>query len=110
MQLWNFIASKTNSVGRLLLMAALGGLLVAAMALPVVAATGILVRNAPWTTPAIPPAPPPPAAARPRPAPVKASLPPPEPQPERASASTDGYRARRKARRKAERQVRRGNR
>ena len=45
MQLWNFIASKTNSVGRLLLMAALGGVLVAAMALPVVAASGILVRN-----------------------------------------------------------------
>jgi membrane peptidoglycan carboxypeptidase len=44
-QLWNFIASKTNSVGRLLLMAALGGVLVAAMALPVVAASGILVRN-----------------------------------------------------------------
>ena len=45
MQLWNFIAGKTNSVGRLLLMAGLGGVLVAAMALPVVAATGILVRN-----------------------------------------------------------------
>ncbi|HEX9042161.1 MAG TPA: transglycosylase domain-containing protein [Trebonia sp.] len=45
MQLWNYIASKTNSVGRLLLMAGLGGVLVAAMALPVVAATGILVRN-----------------------------------------------------------------
>jgi membrane peptidoglycan carboxypeptidase len=44
-QLWNFIAGKTNSVGRLLLMAALGGVLVAAMALPVVAASGILVRN-----------------------------------------------------------------
>jgi membrane peptidoglycan carboxypeptidase len=44
-QLWNFIASKTNSVGRLLLMAGLGGVLVAAMALPVVAASGILVRN-----------------------------------------------------------------
>ena len=45
MQLWNWIASKTNAVGRLLLMAALGGVLVAAMALPVVAASGILVRN-----------------------------------------------------------------
>jgi membrane peptidoglycan carboxypeptidase len=44
-QLWNFIASKTNSVGRLLLMAGLGGVLVAAMALPVVAVSGILVRN-----------------------------------------------------------------
>jgi membrane peptidoglycan carboxypeptidase len=44
-QLWNFIASKTNSVGRLILMAGLGGVLVAAMALPVVAASGILVRN-----------------------------------------------------------------
>ena len=45
MQLWNYIASKTNSVGRLLLIAGLGGVLVAAMALPVVAASGILVRN-----------------------------------------------------------------
>ncbi len=45
MQLWNLIASKSNSVGRLVLMAALGGVLVAAMALPVVAASGILVRN-----------------------------------------------------------------
>jgi membrane peptidoglycan carboxypeptidase len=44
-QLWNLIAGKTNSVGRLILMAALGGVLVAAMALPVVAGTGILVRN-----------------------------------------------------------------
>jgi membrane peptidoglycan carboxypeptidase len=44
-QLWNFVAGKTNSVGRLILMAALGGVLVAAMALPVVAASGILVRN-----------------------------------------------------------------
>ena len=45
MQLWNWIASKTNSTGRLVLMAVLGGVLVAAMAIPVVAATGILVRN-----------------------------------------------------------------
>ncbi len=45
MQLLNWTANKTNSVGRLILMAALGGVLVAAMALPVVAATGILVRN-----------------------------------------------------------------
>jgi membrane peptidoglycan carboxypeptidase len=44
-QLVNWIASKTNSVSRLILMAGLGGVLVAAMALPVVAATGILVRN-----------------------------------------------------------------
>ena len=45
MQLWKWTASKTNSTGRLILMAALAGVLVAAMALPVVAATGILVRN-----------------------------------------------------------------
>ena len=45
MQLLNWTANKTNSVGRLILMAVLGGVLVAAMALPVVAATGILVRN-----------------------------------------------------------------
>jgi membrane peptidoglycan carboxypeptidase len=44
-QLLNWTANKTNSVGRLLLMAGLGGVLVAAMALPVVAASGILVRN-----------------------------------------------------------------
>jgi membrane peptidoglycan carboxypeptidase len=44
-QLLNWTANKTNSVGRLTLMAVLGGVLVAAMALPVVAATGILVRN-----------------------------------------------------------------
>ena len=45
MQLLNWTANKTNSVGRLILMAVLGGVLVAAMAIPVVAATGILVRN-----------------------------------------------------------------
>ena len=45
MQLLNWTANKTNSVGRLILLSALGGVLVAAMALPVVAATGILVRN-----------------------------------------------------------------
>jgi membrane peptidoglycan carboxypeptidase len=39
------MASKTNSTGRLILMAGLGGVLLAALALPVVAATGILVRN-----------------------------------------------------------------
>jgi membrane peptidoglycan carboxypeptidase len=44
-QLLNWTANKTNSVGRLILMAVLGGVLVAAMALPVVAASGILVRN-----------------------------------------------------------------
>jgi membrane peptidoglycan carboxypeptidase len=44
-QLLNWTANKTNSVGRLVLMAVLGGVLVAAMALPVVAASGILVRN-----------------------------------------------------------------
>ena len=41
----NWTANKSNSVGRLILMAALGGVLLAAMALPVVASTGILVRN-----------------------------------------------------------------
>ena len=45
MQLLNWTANKTNSVGRLILMAVLGGVLAAAVALPVVAATGILVRN-----------------------------------------------------------------
>ena len=45
MQLLNWTANKTNSVGRLILMAVLGGVLVAALALPVVAASGILVRN-----------------------------------------------------------------
>ncbi|HEY0934443.1 MAG TPA: transglycosylase domain-containing protein, partial [Trebonia sp.] len=44
-QLLNWTASKTNSVGRLLLMAGLAGVLVAALALPVVAVSGILVRN-----------------------------------------------------------------
>jgi membrane peptidoglycan carboxypeptidase len=44
-QLLNWTANKTNSVGRLILMAVLGGVLAAAVALPVVAATGILVRN-----------------------------------------------------------------
>jgi membrane peptidoglycan carboxypeptidase len=44
-QLWNWIAGKTNSTGRLVLMAVLGGVLVAAMAMPVVAVSGILVRN-----------------------------------------------------------------
>ena len=43
MQLLNWTANKTNSVGRLILIAVLGGVLAAAMALPVVAASGILV-------------------------------------------------------------------
>ncbi len=45
MQLLNWTVNKTNSVGRLILIAVLGGVLVAAMALPVVAVSGILVRN-----------------------------------------------------------------
>ena len=45
MQLLNWTADKTNSVGRIILLSVLGGVLAAAMALPVVAATGILVRN-----------------------------------------------------------------
>src|SRR5216684_4019081 len=36
---------KTSAVGRLIFMSALGGVLVAAMVVPIVAATGILVRN-----------------------------------------------------------------
>jgi membrane peptidoglycan carboxypeptidase len=45
-QLWNWTAGKSNSTVRLILMAVLGGVLVAAMALPLVAVSGILVRNA----------------------------------------------------------------
>jgi membrane peptidoglycan carboxypeptidase len=45
-QLLNWITGKTSSVGRLVIMAALAGVLAAALMLPVVAATGILVRNA----------------------------------------------------------------
>ena len=45
MQLLNWAANKTGSVGRITLMAVLGGVLVAAIALPVVGVTGILVRN-----------------------------------------------------------------
>jgi membrane peptidoglycan carboxypeptidase len=41
----DWTASKTSTLGRLLLISALGGVLAAAMVLPVVAATGILVRN-----------------------------------------------------------------
>jgi membrane peptidoglycan carboxypeptidase len=39
------MTGKTSAVGRLIVMSALGGVLAAAMVLPVVAATGILVRN-----------------------------------------------------------------
>ncbi len=45
MQLLDWTASKTSAIGRLIVMAALGGVLAAAIALPVVAASGILVRN-----------------------------------------------------------------
>ncbi len=45
MQLLDWTANKTSAIGRLLLISALGGVLAAAMVLPVVAATGILVRN-----------------------------------------------------------------
>ena len=40
-----WLAGKTSAVGRLILLSGLGGVLVAAMALPVVASTGILARN-----------------------------------------------------------------
>ena len=45
MQLADWTLSKTSAVGRLILMSGLGGVLAAAMVLPVVATTGILVRN-----------------------------------------------------------------
>ena len=45
MQLLDWTANKSSAVGRLLLLSGLGGVLAAAIALPVVAATGILVRN-----------------------------------------------------------------
>ena len=45
MQLLDWILGKTSAVGRLVIFSALGGVLVAAMVVPVVAATGILVRN-----------------------------------------------------------------
>jgi membrane peptidoglycan carboxypeptidase len=41
----DWIVSKTSAIGRLFLMSALGGVLAAAMVVPVVAVTGILVRN-----------------------------------------------------------------
>jgi membrane peptidoglycan carboxypeptidase len=44
-QLADWTLSKTSAVGRLILMSGLGGVLAAAMVLPVVATTGILVRN-----------------------------------------------------------------
>jgi membrane peptidoglycan carboxypeptidase len=44
-QLLDWTANKSSAVGRLLLLSGLGGVLAAAIALPVVAATGILVRN-----------------------------------------------------------------
>jgi membrane peptidoglycan carboxypeptidase len=44
-QLLQWTLKKSSAVGRLLFMSALGGVLAAAMVLPVVAATGILVRN-----------------------------------------------------------------
>jgi membrane peptidoglycan carboxypeptidase len=44
-QLLNRILGKTGLVGRLVIFSALGGVLVAAMVVPVVAATGIVVRN-----------------------------------------------------------------
>jgi membrane peptidoglycan carboxypeptidase len=44
-QLLDWIGNKTGAIGRLILMSALGGLLAAALVVPVVAASGILVRN-----------------------------------------------------------------
>jgi membrane peptidoglycan carboxypeptidase len=41
----DWTTSKTSAIGRLILMSGLGGVLAAAMVLPVVAATGVLVRN-----------------------------------------------------------------
>jgi membrane peptidoglycan carboxypeptidase len=44
---WTSLASsKTSAVGRLALFSAIGGVLIAAMIVPIVASTGILVRNA----------------------------------------------------------------
>jgi membrane peptidoglycan carboxypeptidase len=43
--LGDWTSSKTSAIGRLILMSGLGGVLAAAMVLPVVAATGVLVRN-----------------------------------------------------------------
>jgi membrane peptidoglycan carboxypeptidase len=44
-QLLDWTANKTSAIGRLTVMAGLGGVLAAALVLPLVAATGILVRN-----------------------------------------------------------------
>jgi membrane peptidoglycan carboxypeptidase len=44
-QILNWILGKTSAVGRLIIFSALGGVLVAAMVVPIVAATGIVVRN-----------------------------------------------------------------
>jgi len=44
-QILRWTVNKTSSLSRLLILSALGGVLVAALVLPVVAATGILVRN-----------------------------------------------------------------
>jgi membrane peptidoglycan carboxypeptidase len=44
-QLFDWIMGKTSAVGRLVLISVLGGVLVAAMLVPIVAASGILVRN-----------------------------------------------------------------
>jgi membrane peptidoglycan carboxypeptidase len=44
-QLLNRILGKTGLAGRLIIFSALGGVLVAAMVVPIVAATGIVVRN-----------------------------------------------------------------
>jgi membrane peptidoglycan carboxypeptidase len=44
-QILNWIFGKTSAVGRLIIFSALGGVLVAAMVVPIVAATGIVVRN-----------------------------------------------------------------
>ena len=46
MQLLDWVARKTSSVGRIILLSVLGGVLAAALVLPIVAATGIVVRNA----------------------------------------------------------------
>ena len=45
MQIVNWFLGKTSAVGRLIIFSALGGVLVAAMVVPIVAATGIVVRN-----------------------------------------------------------------
>src|SRR5260370_11925665 len=44
-QLGETIFTRTSVLGRLVVFAAVGGVLAAAMVLPIVAATGVLVRN-----------------------------------------------------------------